>query len=363
MKNNFNAIEKGLKVFALCLVFAFTSTVQVMAQCPGNVDLEATSMDPASPVIQVGQTTQIIVAMSNNGPCVIPTGEATLQITMSSVAFDIGVPFNLVDFCSPQWTYLGVITNATQHNLFFQNNGGPIPVGSGLCYFQFDIKGKAITTNSPITLASSLSATATSSDVNPVNQSVSTTLTVTTPLAIKLSNFDGSIKDCNTVLNWKTASEENFDRFEIEYSTDGRVFNKVGTVLSKNTNATSTSYQFVHNQLNTKAYYRLKLVDKDGKINYTRVLPITNQCRDAFASIYPMPVNSSQLATLTLKNLKGKIVGEMFTQEGKIVNSFVFVNGSNSVNVSKLPAGSYYLKVKDADGFVQSLKVIVVRGQ
>ncbi len=38
---------------------------------------------------------------------------------------DVGTPINFSDGCK-QWTYLGAVSNAKQHNLFFRNDGGPI---------------------------------------------------------------------------------------------------------------------------------------------------------------------------------------------------------------------------------------------
>ena len=161
-----------------------------------NVDLQAVSIDPSPGSLVVGATGQILVTMKNNGPAAIPMGDATAQITLSSVYLDLGVPFNFVG-CG-QWTYLGNIPGAGTYNLFFQNNGGAIPAfpnPGNTCTFQFDVKGKAGTpAPSGITLASSLSATATSNDVDGSNQAATTEITVTGTPDLTNSQFFSSLQ-------------------------------------------------------------------------------------------------------------------------------------------------------------------------
>ena len=80
--------------------------------------LQAISIDPGHTSIGKGQTTTITVFMKNQGSCPILTGEATAQVTLSAVYLELGTPINFSDGCK-QWTYLGAVSNAKQHNLFF----------------------------------------------------------------------------------------------------------------------------------------------------------------------------------------------------------------------------------------------------
>ena len=176
-----NIVKLTGKLLLVTMLFVMMSTGRVQAQCPGAVDLQAVSIDPSSPTIGIGQTAQIVVSMRNNGPCAIPTGEGTVQVTLSSVYLDLGgaAPHGFADACGPMWSFVTAISNATQHNLFFRNNAGPIPVGGIFCSFSFNVVGKAGTPSpSAITLASSLSAAALSFDVDGSNQSASTVINV-----------------------------------------------------------------------------------------------------------------------------------------------------------------------------------------
>lgn len=167
-------ITRHFRILLPATAIFMASATKVQAQL---VDLQAVSIDPSALSINVGQTAQIFVAMRNNGPNPIPVGEATAQVTLSSVFLDLGTPLNFTNACG-QWTYLGNVPGVGTHNLFFQNNAGAIPNGF-TCTFQFDVTGKAGSGGpSGITLASSLSATATTSDNDGSNQAATTEITV-----------------------------------------------------------------------------------------------------------------------------------------------------------------------------------------
>ena len=169
------------RIVLMATILCFMSISRVQAQ---TVDLQAVSIDPAPPSLAVGAVGKLNVTMKNNGPAVIPVGNASVQITFSSVYLDVansvpGLPINLIDPCG-QWSFLGDFPGSGTHNLFFRNNAGVIPVGGALCTFSFDVKGKA-GTSSPelILLGSSLTAGATVSDGNGTNQSATTFINVT----------------------------------------------------------------------------------------------------------------------------------------------------------------------------------------
>ena len=278
---NFIAFKRRHSFILLLLpLLLLIATLKMEAQCT-DVDLQAVSIDPGLTAIGKGQTTSITVVMKNNSACPIPVGEATAQITVSAVYFDLGNPINFRDICG-QWVYLGAISNAKQHNLFFRNNGGTIPPAGKFCSFHFDIKGKTVTPSAvAITLASSLSGDAKTADVNGSNQSTSTELYVkasaTVVIPTMLSDFNITAKDCDALLSWKTVSENNVESFDIEYGTNGLQFDKIGAVQGKN-NAEGSAYDYVKDQGNGKGYYRLKIIERDGKISYSKIGSIDTKC-------------------------------------------------------------------------------------
>jgi hypothetical protein len=55
-----------------------------------------------------------------------------------------------------------------------------------------------------------------------------------TTLPVSFSSLSAQLSGSNVNVNWATESEANNDRFEIEASTDGKIFKTIKTVQSKN---------------------------------------------------------------------------------------------------------------------------------
>ena len=258
----------------LLLITGYQGKAQ--SQC-FKVDLQAVSVNAGNNTVKTGEQLQVVVAMKNNGPCPIPIGHATTQITISAVYLDLAVPFGFRDVCG-QWSFVTAVSNATQHNLFFRNNQAEIPAGVA-CSFSFSVTGKNTTASpSPITLASSLSANATTADMNGNNQSASVEVSVTgMPLPEVVSDFKGAADNCNAVLSWKASSESKVDSFIVEYGITETEFTKGVVAAPRKTDAVS-KYEFKNDQGTGRSYYRVKIFHGDGRVSYSKTLSVDTKC-------------------------------------------------------------------------------------
>jgi hypothetical protein len=91
------------------------------------------------------------------------------------------------------------------------------------------------------------------------------------PLPVKLISFQGNRNGNSISLNWAVASNETADRFEVERSFDGKDFTTAGIVMSSD-KAGAESYSFKETINNDKAYYRLKMFDKNQDPEYSKTL-------------------------------------------------------------------------------------------
>jgi hypothetical protein len=200
------------------------------------------------------------------------------------------------------------------------------------------------------------------SDPTPANNVASNiyTISVTTPLPLTLISFNGSNRDCNTVLNWKTLNEEKFKNFEVQVSGDGRTYSSAGAVVGKNSIA-GGDYTFAYTQTDKKLFYRLKMIDIDGKYTYSNTVAISSTCNLPKLNIYPNPIIDKQNVIVSLNNFTGKINGVLYDLTGKALQNVTLINGANRINLSIYASGMYWLKVKDAGGNEQSLKVTIAR--
>jgi hypothetical protein len=115
----------------------------------------------------------------------------------------------------------------------------------------------------------------------------------------------------------------------------------------------SFKYQVSLPSANKQAYYRLKMIDNDGRYNYSNILNITSNCALKFGFVVtPNPVVGR---TLTV-NLYGAAAGTqvdiiIHNANGSIVSraTKVISEGSSSLTlpVDNLPTGTYFIKAVD----------------
>ncbi|GEM_PF-5378600 len=141
-------------------------------------------------------------------------------------------------------------------------------------------------------------------------------LTVSSALPVKLASFQVQKNNEGALLTWKTESESNNDRFEVERSANGKKWDVIAKVSGK---GIAASYQ--HQDLTPLAatnYYRLVQYDKDGTLDYSGVRSVNFALAQAEISIYPNP--TTQKLNIALPNFKGKSVElKVSDLKGKLV--------------------------------------------
>ncbi len=169
----------------------------------------------------------------------------------------------------------------------------------------------------------------------------------TNPLPIKLISFNGlKLNNYRSILNWELATCCSRDaKFEIQRSADGINFSLIGSITGSETNR---FYNFHDNDLQKGInYYRLKGIDVDGKISYSKVVAIINDASGLLlTTIAPNPVQDNM--TVTLSAAKAATVRFVISDiAGRPVKqwSAPIAEGSNSIpiNAAGLAAGIYHL--------------------
>lgn len=100
-------------------------------------------------------------------------------------------------------------------------------------------------------------------------------------LPVTFKHVEAKRQNKNTEIFFSTASEANNDFFTIERSSDGIVFEAVGTLQGAG-NATSTQkYYFEDRDVPSGVlYYRIKQTDFDGRFDYSPVVKVKRQASD-----------------------------------------------------------------------------------
>ena len=321
-------------------------------------------------VIPLNSNTNLSVIAGNNSP--------TGSIVANSLRIVISVGPNAqvmgIDAGSdPRWSVSGIDFNGTGNTMYLVNTGvGIFAFPNGLGTINVIVKGTVI--GGPSTISSNIvyingnnpllpgnANNVSQGNTNNTNDNSTTSLTVTIALATKLNEFKATAIGCAAVLSWSTGLEENFSRFEIERSLDGRNFFQIGAVAGKG-NATGSAYNFNTDQTSGKGYFRLKMIDRDEKYSYSEVINVNTRCQEKSVSIVPNPVTENQSLTVTLEGHGNKVKGELITSLGQVLASYIMSDGVNKLKLSNVIAkGTYQLRITTEDGNSKSYNVVLLK--
>lgn len=207
------------------------------------------------------------------------------------------------------------------------------------------------TANTPFTTAQAVGETwyyyavLTQADGNKIVTSPIWVTKTAFPLPVTLTSFTASLNRTNSTvtINWNTASEENSDYFIVERSTDLIRFSEVGRVAAK---GRAADYSLLHLRPEKGMnYYRLRQVDKDGHITYSKVVSM-NLDKVFTVSVSPNPSKGS----LTVKvdgSTSDKRLVQVIDMAGNSVYNREHTGNNITLDLSALPAGSYIIRVGD----------------
>lgn len=164
-------------------------------------------------------------------------------------------------------------------------------------------------------------------------------------------------------LSWATTSEKNSDHFVVERSNDGNHFSEIGNVNASGTKSTATNYSFedqeAYNQNASPLFYRLKMIDKDGRSVLSDIVSVNLQQSQLKFSIFPNPVNNIMNVSLGEGGKEGRL--RIIDVTGKMILDIPVVIAANQmvqkIDVSRLNYGTYILQWNNGEQ-TQSVKFI-----
>jgi hypothetical protein len=166
-------------------------------------------------------------------------------------------------------------------------------------------------------------------------------------LPLKLVSFTASADDGQVHLKWRSENEDNFRQYEIERSSNGVLFQSTHSIAATGSGSYDFNDQVVSGM--PAYYYRLKMVDQDGKYRYSAILKVDIEKSATPLSAYPSPaehlitINSNSSQDVTVYNLTGKAI---FYKK--------LIAGSQIIDISGLQCGIYIMKGKE--GVVKFIK-------
>ncbi|XZF16087.1 GEVED domain-containing protein [Chitinophagaceae bacterium MMS25-I14] len=181
-----------------------------------------------------------------------------------------------------------------------------------------------------------------------------------TPLEVTMMSFSAEAKNNATELSWVTSSEKNSSYFDVERSTDGRTFSKIGSVDAQGTTELTHEYNYEDNSPASGInYYRLKSVDMDGSFRYTDVRTVRfGGLTSGNARIVPNPSSGNANVVLPAP-LSGNAAIMVYNSVGTVIYK-ASASGQQVINLdlSSFASGLYHVLVMDGENVLYREKMI-----
>ncbi len=170
-------------------------------------------------------------------------------------------------------------------------------------------------------------------------------------LAVELVYFQLESQDESVLLNWTSMSEKENAWYEIERGSDEIGFQSIGKIEGAGTTSERSSYQFEDIEpFQGNNYYRLKMVDFEGKIAYSDIEHVQFIKDQAKFALHHYQWNGNQInfKFQSSTNQDAQVViydalGRLITQQ-----TIALASGQNEIQMqlpSVLPHGIYYLQL------------------
>lgn len=199
--------------------------------------------------------------------------------------------------------------------------------------------------------------------VNPADQSnaldvtlwifphVGTTASGCTLLPVSILSFTAQKNNKDVQLEWEISDEINMKGYEVQKSLNNSSFETVGFVKALNS-LKNQSYNYTDRNAfatSTNVQYRLKQVDGDGSIKYSRVIALKSDA--SFPDVlFANPFSGALKLQLNLSESK-QVAVNVFDMQGRLVATMqlaTYGTASNTIiipSTSNLKPGAYLLQI------------------
>lgn len=186
---------------------------------------------------------------------------------------------------------------------------------------------------------------------------------------LRLKSFNARILSANRVeLGWVTAETwTNVTHYDIQRSFNSIAFETIGSVAQVDNRPIDQFYRFTDPSAGTMqndvVYYRLKQVNRDGRISYSFIVPVKrNEENTAQLSVWPIPART-EINIGFNSNEAGEVTVNLVDITGRKVktNGFLAETGRNTLQINEidgLNAGVYIVQVWSGSSLLGSAKIL-----
>ena len=175
---------------------------------------------------------------------------------------------------------------------------------------------------------------------------------------VTITDFVAVLQNENVLLKWYATYETDFKHYEIERSNDAVNFKKIGEVTARNI----ANYNFTDNVLpkGSIVYYRLKMIDIDGKFRYSKTVAVRLNSNFSNALVYPNPtmgmlnIKLTDAITVNTSMVVTDVTGRMIVKK-KLIKGQLSID----LAVQSFPAGRYFIKINNQQSVINQSFVVI----
>lgn len=177
-------------------------------------------------------------------------------------------------------------------------------------------------------------------------------------LPLSWSGFTAFAVDNKSVsLHWSLYQQINNKGYYIERSIDGKTWDSIGYEANKQ-GAGEFTYMFTDIKPNYGInYYRICALDFDGNITYSKTSKV-DIAGNAIVNIWPVPAKkfiNVQIGSSNNSTMSNILI---FNHAGQKVITYSPHNGTNTIDISSLPTGYYFITFHLSNGNTVNQKFI-----
>jgi hypothetical protein len=172
-------------------------------------------------------------------------------------------------------------------------------------------------------------------------------------------------RDQTINVTWTVANERNVQYYELQQSIDGYNFERIVTALPKADESGKCSYDRIDRDVfEGDNYYRVRIVDKNGRVRYSAVVKVGLVKGAAAINVYPNPVRNNTMQVQFINQEVGSYQLRLINQQGQaIYTAAVQVYSSNLLQTilfnKQVAPGVYQLTVSGTEDKKYVQQVII----
>lgn len=181
----------------------------------------------------------------------------------------------------------------------------------------------------------------------------------TIPAPVKLVSFDVTEFNCNSLVSWTTASEENVSHFEVLRQNAAGEYVKIAKVEAAGNSVSQKLYSYVDKDVEQReeAYnYKVRIVDIDFTEDYTEIKSLRIACtgEEVSAQVFPNPAKNSLNLVYTTQDNDIQLIVDVVDLTGRklLSTSKIVYKGTSVVNldIESLAVGQYMVRYHSVEG-------------